>query len=193
MYSHKSSGSHQYDDSQQWGDYKRASSYKKRYSRNRDTDSPRNTPSVSVKEAAVQLLSRRDHGEFELRQKLQTKGYEEEAIDTVIAFCFEHHFLDDLRYAKSQIRQHVYKGHGERRIRQELKLKRVDDVVIEEAFEAEPQDWFELAKQVAEKKFKGELARDQKEYAKQVRFLQYRGFSFEQISYALTSETESDD
>jgi len=54
----------------------------------------------------------------------------------------------------------------------------------------EPQDWFELAKQAAEKKFKGVKAKDQKEYAKQVRFLQYRGYSFDQISYALAFEDQ---
>ena len=89
------------------------------------------------------------------------------------------------------IRDSVYKGHGERRIRQELNQKRVSESVIEKAFEEEPQDWFELAKQAAEKKFKGVKAKDQKEYAKQVRFLQYRGYSFEQISYALSNEDGS--
>ncbi|WP_099609423.1 recombination regulator RecX [Vibrio coralliilyticus] len=151
----------------------------------------RKPPTLSSKEAAIQLLSRRDHGEYELYQKLAMKGYEEEAIQEAVNFCLEHNYLDDLRYTKSQIRQHVYKGHGERRIRQELNQKRVSESVIEKAFEEEPQDWFELAKQTAEKKFKGVKAKDQKEYAKQVRFLQYRGYSFEQISYALSNEDGS--
>ncbi len=143
---------------------------------------------LSSKEAAMQLLSRRDHGEYELYQKLALKGYSEDDIQQAVNFCLDHNYLDDLRYAKSQIRQHVYKGHGERRIRQELNQKRVAESVIELALEEEPQDWFELAKQAAEKKFKGVKAQDQKEYAKQVRFLQYRGYSFEQIAYALGKE-----
>ncbi|UUM30953.1 recombination regulator RecX [Vibrio japonicus] len=150
----------------------------------------RKAPTLSSKEAAMQLLSRRDHGEFELYQKLSLKGYEDEVIEEAINFCLNHNYLDDLRYAKSQIRQHVYKGHGERRIKQELNQKRVAESVIERALKEEPQDWFELAKQAAEKKFKGTKAKDQKEYAKQVRFLQYRGYSFEQISYALSFEDE---
>jgi len=148
------------------------------------------TPTLSSKEAAIQLLSRRDHGEYELYQKLSLKGYEEQDVQAAVNFCIDHNYLDDLRYAKSQVRQHVYKGHGERRIRQELSQKRVAESVIEAAFEQEPQDWFELAKSAAEKKFKGIKAKDQKEYAKQVRFLQYRGYSFEQISYALSGENE---
>ncbi|EKA5634318.1 recombination regulator RecX [Vibrio navarrensis] len=142
----------------------------------------------TCKEAAIQLLSRRDHGQYELRQKLIAKGYASEEADTVIAFCVEHGYLNELRFAESQIRQHVAKGHGERRIRQELTQKRVADAIIEQALLNEPQDWFELAKQTAWKKFKGQQASDPKAYAKQVRFLQYRGFSFEQISYALSEE-----
>ncbi len=145
----------------------------------------RQAPTLSSKEAAIQLLSRRDHGQYELYQKLALKGYEEADIEAAINFCLDHNYLDDLRYAKSQIRQHVYKGHGERRIRQELTQKRVAESVIDEAMAQEPQDWFELAKLSAEKKFKGIKAKDQKEYAKQVRFMQYRGYRFDQISYAL--------
>ncbi|CAE6917147.1 recombination regulator RecX [Vibrio sp. B1FLJ16] len=145
----------------------------------------RQVPTLSSKEAAIHLLSRRDHGQYELYQKLALKGYEEADIEAAINFCLDHNYLDDLRYAKSQIRQHVYKGHGERRIRQELNQKRVAESVIDEAIAEEPQDWFELARMAAEKKFKGMKAKDQKEYAKQVRFMQYRGYSFDQISYAL--------
>ncbi|UPQ88339.1 recombination regulator RecX [Vibrio sinaloensis] len=150
----------------------------------------RKPPTLSSKEAAMQLLSRRDHGEYELYQKLALKGYDQQEIQQAVNFCQDHNYLDDLRYAKSQIRQHVYKGHGERRIRQELQQKRVADSVVEAALVEEQQDWFELAKQAAQKKFKGNRAKDQKEYAKQVRFLQYRGYSFEQISYALGADEQ---
>lgn len=145
-------------------------------------------PNTSCRAAAIQLLSRRDHGQHELSQKLASKGYLPQEIDQAVQFCFEHGYLDDLRYAKSQIRQHVSKGHGERRIRQELLFKQVADSVINRAFAEEPQDWFELAKMVAMKKFNGVKAKEQKEYAKQIRFLQYRGFSFEQVDYAFSQE-----
>ncbi|MDE1220187.1 recombination regulator RecX [Vibrio aestuarianus] len=140
----------------------------------------------SCKESALQLLSRRDHGEYELYQKLLLKGFEIEKVDEAMTYCREHQYLDDLRYAKSQVRQHVAKGHGERRICQELNQKRVSSEIVEQALEQEPQDWFELAKAAAEKKFREPAAKGSKEYAKQVRFLQYRGFSFEHISYALS-------
>ncbi|EDP58099.1 recombination regulator RecX [Vibrio sp. AND4] len=150
----------------------------------------RQVTTLSSKEMAIQLLSRRDHGQYELCQKLALKGYEEADIEAAINFCLDHNYLDDLRYAKSQVRQHVYKGHGERRIRQELNQKRVAESIVDAAIAEEQQDWFELARMVAEKKFKGIKAKDQKEYAKQVRFMQYRGYSFDQISYALSFEDQ---
>lgn len=144
---------------------------------------------MTCRDVAIQLLSRRDHGEWELATKLKNKGFSAEEVEEVIRYCQHYSYLDDVRYAKSQIRQHVYKGHGEIRIRQELMQKRVGESVIEQAFDEEPQDWFELARQTALKKFKGKKALEQKEYAKQVRFLQYRGFSFEQIKYAFDDES----
>ena len=145
-------------------------------------------PKYSAKESAIYLLSRRDHGVYELAQKLATKGYEAEEIETAIQCCLDSNYLDDLRYAKSQIRQHISKGNGKLRIFQDLKLKRVAETDINLAFDEEETDWYQLARNVALKKFKGVKAKDQKEYAKQVRFLQYRGFDFEQINYALSEQ-----
>jgi regulatory protein len=141
-------------------------------------------------ETAIYLLSRRDHGQFELTQKLLIKGYPEPEVHQAVTYCLDNNYLNDLRYAKSQVRQHISKGHGARRIRQELQQKRVEDNTVQVALEDEATDWFELARQTAEKKFKGKRAQDRKEYARQVRFLQYRGFSFEQIDYALNSSDE---
>lgn len=150
----------------------------------------RKPPTLSVTEAAIALLSRRDHGEYELQQKLQLKGYQDSDIESAILFCKQCNYLDDLRYAKSQVRQHIFKGHGDRRIRQELNQKRVAESVVEAAMAEEETDWFELAKLTAQKKFKTGKAIEPKEYAKQVRFLQYRGYSFEQINYALNALDE---
>lgn len=142
----------------------------------------------SARETAMYLLSRRDHGIHELQQKLSAKEYSSEDIEIAMKFCSEHGYLDDFRYAKSLVRQHIAKGHGKLRIVQALRYKRVSDSDIDSAFSEEEVDWYQLAKTVAVKKFNNEKAQDQKAYAKQVRFLQYRGFDFEQINYALTPQ-----
>lgn len=148
------------------------------------------SPKMTCKENALYLLSRRDHGEYELAQKLLSKGFEAQEVQQALSFCQEQGYLNDLRFAQSQVRQHIAKGHGERRIRQELQQKRVAADIVSQAMDDEGTDWFELARQTAEKKFTTLSTRDNKEYAKRVRFLQYRGFSFEQINYALSQNAD---
>ena len=83
------------------------------------------------------------------------------------------------------------RGQGPLRIQQELRQRRVADVIVRTAFEGCELDWFELARAGAAKKLgvSGELARvrlaDQKEKARVYRFLSYRGFNTDQIQYAL--------
>ncbi len=143
------------------------------------------TPRMDAKSAAIQYLSRRDHGEYELRQKMLNKGYTLSDIDLALNFCIEHRYLDDERFAKSQVRKHIYKGHGKRRILQELSLRKVTESIALRAVEEQNIDWFELAKETAHKRFKGHKHQDATEYAKQVRFLQYRGFDVDEIKYAI--------
>lgn len=144
----------------------------------------------SPKETALRILSRRDHSEYELLQKLLLKGFNHEEIQPVMNSCREYGYLDDLRYTLSAIRQGMNKGHGERRIRQLLQQNRVADDLVNTALQQLDPDWFQLAKQLAEKKFKAQAALEAKEQAKRGRFLQSRGFSFEQIHYALSDQEE---
>ncbi len=141
---------------------------------------------MNASEYAVYLLSRRDHGVAELQQKMKIKEYTSEEIVLAMEKCQDYGYLDDKRFARSQVRQHINKGHGERRIRQELNLKKVSADDIDAALEEESIDWFALARSAAEKKFSVFDSQDHKLYQKQVRYLQYRGFDFEQIKYALT-------
>ncbi|GAD90703.1 MULTISPECIES: regulatory protein RecX [Vibrio] len=149
------------------------------------------SPNNAAKKEALRFLSLRDHGRYELQQKLLNKGFGLNDIDDAIVFCHEHHYLDDLRYAKDQVRLQASKGHGEHRIRQELQAKRVGGDVINQALREEPQDWFELAKLSVEKHLHDALTVDSQEYARQVRTLQFLGFSLEQIQYALSSTSLS--
>ena len=80
---------------------------------------------------AVRILAVRDHSEQELRRKLSApvmskNGPEEidataEDYDRVIAWCYEHHYLDDDRFASRFLASRGRKGYGPARIRQELR------------------------------------------------------------------------
>ena len=71
------------------------------------------------------------------------------------------------------------------RIRQELRERDVAPAVIDDAFSEFDADWHALARQTRERKFGPEPPREFKEKARQMRFLQYRGFEQDQISAAV--------
>lgn len=145
----------------------------------------RHSPRYTARESAVYLLSRRDHSIFELRQKLKVRGYESDQVEQAIRFCLDHRYLDEERFASIQIRKRIAKGCGKYRIKQELEAKGVKSEIITGLLDQADVDWYELARMTLAKKFKHNESLDQKEYAKRARFLQYRGFSTEQIQYAL--------
>jgi len=69
----------------------------------------------------------------------------------------------------------------------DIRQKGIADDLFNAAVEASETDWFSLAREVAERKFGRHPAADQKDRAKRMRFLQYRGFNFDQIKYALSA------
>jgi len=140
---------------------------------------------ISAKQAAIGYLSRRDHAEVELRIKLQGKHYAQDEIDSVITDCLERGWLNDHRYASLIVRNSIGKGLGELRLQAELRNKGVSEAIINQVFDECDVDWFEHAKDVALRKFGISDADTLKEKAKRYRFMEYRGFDSDQISYAL--------
>ncbi|MEZ8096675.1 recombination regulator RecX [Photobacterium swingsii] len=147
-------------------------------------------PKKSVKEAAVGYLSRRDHAEKELRQKLIARGYSAEEVDQAIDFCQDYNWLNDVRYASITVRNGIAKGWGELRIQQEMAMKGVESNVIAQVLEAADIDWNQHACEVAQRKFGQTPIDTPKEKAKRYRFMQSRGFNFDQIAYAFGQDEE---
>ena len=137
-----------------------------------------------IRRQAVALLARREHAHFELMRKLSAKGFEDALIETVLNELSSEQLLSEHRFANEFVRSRAAKGYGPNRIRSELQARRVDEVIIE-AYLQSDWDWFEQAVRVNEKRFGDKAVSDVKIRAKQYRFLQYRGFSPEQISAAL--------
>ena len=134
------------------------------------------TPEKQLWQSAINLLSRREHSRKELQQKLARTLNEPEAIDDVLNRLEDDGLVSDTRFTESFIRMHLGRGHGPMRIRQELKQKGVDEETVSIALEEASPDWFALAETTRVKKFGEEAPADHKEKARQVRFLQYRGF-----------------
>ncbi len=83
------------------------------------------------------------------------------------------------------IRARRRRGYGPVRIRGELREKGVVDEVIERWLDVGSHDWTEEVKRVRQRKYGAGMPKNMSERAKQARFLQYRGFTFDQIQQAL--------
>jgi regulatory protein len=138
---------------------------------------------AEVHAAAMMLLARRDYCSAELGAKLCERGFEQALVDAVVAELTERRYVDDARYVASYVHHHAERGQGPRRIRQdlgELGLK-------PELFEATLAglDWAVKARQLRVRKFGQAVPANWPARAKQLRFLQYRGFSADHIRSAL--------
>ena len=129
---------------------------------------------------AVGLLAKRDYASGEIRRQLSKQG-DNELVEQVMDKLLSHHYLDDARLAEREISKQIAKLHGVSRIKQELRQKGLDSLVIDQALEDTDVDWFELCLKAKEKKFGNSLAADHTEKAKMVRYLQYRGHSMSAI------------
>nr|MBP9786841.1 regulatory protein RecX [Acinetobacter sp.] len=77
---------------------------------------------------------------------------------------------------------------GLQRIKQVLKAKQLDAELITE--ELQDVDWLEQAYQLKVKKFGEEVTHDPKIKARQIRFLQYRGFDMDVIMKTIARTSE---
>jgi regulatory protein len=132
--------------------------------------------------SAIRMLSRREYSAFEIKQKLLLKEFSEQEIVDVLLLLQAENYQSDARYTEMLVRSRQNQGRGPVRIRQELQEKQVADQLIEEHLDETDDYWFELAKEVREKKFGSAAPEDFAAQAKQMKFLQYRGFTMRQIS-----------
>lgn len=130
---------------------------------------------------ALKMLTRREHAVAELRKKLMEKTDHPELIPEVIQDLIQKKYLDDERFTENYSRMLANKGYGLLRIKRALKEKGVT-----ESNNISHAD----IKEVYNKKFKNRDSSDLREKAKQFRYLQYRGFSFEEIKKVINHEDD---
>lgn len=138
------------------------------------------------------MLARRDHSALEIRQKLRTKGFTPEDIQTIILEVSQSGYLSESRFTEHYIRWRRGKGFGPERIMLELQTRGITAEMIAEQIDITDNAWFNEARHVWQKHFRGKMPQDFKDKAKQMRFLQYRGFTREQIAKVFGSEPELD-
>ncbi|MCH9695100.1 MAG: recombination regulator RecX [Gammaproteobacteria bacterium] len=138
-----------------------------------------------IRKKAMDFLARREYGQRELIRKLADKGYMHGLVESEIERLTQDGLQNDTRFAEAFVQSRIGQGKGPVRIRVDLGQKGIPDGVIEFAIEESGADWFEQAKAQRLKKFGSGQPADFKSKAKQMRFLQYRGFEQEHIQAAL--------
>ena len=85
---------------------------------------------------AVDLLAAQPRAAGEIRRKLRDRKYSSETVEMVLYKLEREKLLDDAGYARHYALSRSHREMGERRIRQALKQKGVEDSVITQALEA---------------------------------------------------------
>ena len=136
---------------------------------------------------ALQLLTRRDYCRAELQARLAAEAESAEELEVVLDTLQDERLLSDSRYATQRVVARAGR-YGNARLRQELRQKGVGDEEIAAAL-PEGGDESERCRAVWARKF-GELPQSAAERARQMRFLQYRGFSGEAIRRVMSGVDE---
>lgn len=132
---------------------------------------------VSLREKAMDYLSRREHSRVELKRKLLQKNFLSSEIDAVLDKLSKDNLQSDDRFAQSYVRYRRQQGFGPLRIALELHERGISENVIDEYVAANSADWKQQLIIVWKKRFSG----TQKNQQQQFRFLVQRGFAQEDI------------
>lgn len=143
---------------------------------------------MSAWSRAVGLLARREYSRAELRQRLRSRGHDEDEIDTTLARLVELDLQSDARWTETLTRRRQAQGYGPLRIRAELRAGAADppELLDQGALAASDvtacddtgtdADTLERAVALLERRSAGEDFTDPRPRARALRLLIRRGF-----------------
>lgn len=129
----------------------------------------------------MDFLALREHGEQEITQKLISRGFDKEVVEAAVSVLIADGLLSDSRFVEAFVHSRFKKGSGPQKIHAELRQRGIDDDLISACLESVSERWQQRVREVRERKFGCELPQDFRERNRQMRFLQQRGFTSEQI------------
>ncbi|MBE0369494.1 regulatory protein RecX [Pseudoalteromonas sp. MMG013] len=148
------------------------------------------TSKQKLKNYVLWLLARQEYSHKELIKKLRAKEAPESYIEELLVWCERLGYIDEARYCDSFLRRQINKGFGQKRVLAEAMNKGVDRAQLLQLIETLEVDWFQLAQDAYVKKYAVTAPNlDYKDKAKRVRYMMYRGFSYEEIDFAMQAAT----
>jgi regulatory protein len=136
-------------------------------------------PPKSIKARAIAALARREYSRAELRAKLVAAGAAPQETDAALDEVAALGYLSDARYAQAAVSRKAG-THSRRAIEESLKAKGVATDVAGAALAATAVDDRDVMVALWRRRF-GVAPANEREKARQVRFLQSRGFALSAI------------
>lgn len=131
----------------------------------------------------LDLLSRRPRSKWEIEDYLKRKGYNPEEITKIVDRLEDKGYIDDLNFAKRWVEnRRLLKPISKRKLRMELKQKRVDDEIVQTVLEDDQTDELQVLRELINKK------RGQTRYQddqKLIAYLARQGFNYSDIKEAM--------
>ena len=134
------------------------------------------------------MLERREHSASELLQKLSIGDHDKTIVLDVLRQLAKENLQSDRRFIEAYIHSQIQRGYGSLRIKQGLHQRHISGDLIESYLDTNDPKWQERVVAVREKKFGQQVPVNHKEIARQLRFLQQRGFTVDQIRQILKAE-----
>ncbi len=134
-----------------------------------------------ISEICIRLLTRREHSQKELQDKLALRGFGRSQTQSVIDKLAQQNWQSDQRFAESYARHRIKNGFGPIKIKYDIQQLGIENIDLDTVLHDLANDWFEILEQVYRKKYTEKSSLTYAERIKRSRFLLQRGFSGEMI------------
>lgn len=154
-----------------------------------ESKEPKQLSPEKIRGIAFAMLARREHSQKEMRTKLISYGADKADVDALLSELSERNYQSDERMGGVLFRESLRKGQGKRRLQHTLKKHNISQDMLEE--ELAEVNWLAEAVKLRCKRFGDDVPTEQKQKARQLRFLQYRGFDAD-VCYKAIKHTLND-
>ena len=147
-------------------------------------------PEPDLRERALGLLARREHSRAELARKLDQAGFVASDVQLLLDEFEAKNWLSDQRFAESYVADHRARA-GSVKLAYDLRQRGLSDSIIEAVLGDNRDSELERAREVWKKKF-GSVPAGVEEKARQMRFMQSRGFTSAVIRQVICGGSRGD-
>lgn len=137
-----------------------------------------------ARKKAMALLQHMDRTEWELKDKLEKRGFSPDAVEDAMEYVHSFHYIDDLRYATHFV-EIYHEQRSIQRLRQDLYKRHVPEEYIEIALDAIDRDDSAALKEAIRKLAKDGIPEEYEQKQKMAAKLYRKGFCLHDIKAAL--------